>query len=116
MAKPRRALFIGRFQPFHDGHKWLIDQALNNNKPVLIAVMMMDKDKNNPHWWPGVIDTIKEYYYTVREYTEDMVKIIPIPPIESVNYGRNVGYHILEHKPPKHIAEISATSIRETEQ
>ena len=35
-----------------------------------------------------------------------------IPDIESVNYGRGVGYEIIEHIPPSEIGEISATSIR----
>ena len=35
-----------------------------------------------------------------------------IPDIESVNYGRGVGYDIIEHTPPKEIEEISATKIR----
>ena len=37
-----------------------------------------------------------------------------IPDIESVNYGRGVGYEIIEHVPPKEIGEISATKIRES--
>ena len=41
-----------------------------------------------------------------------MVKIIPIPDIESVNYGRGVGYEINEFEPPKDIGKISATEIR----
>ena len=41
-----------------------------------------------------------------------MVKVIPIPDIESVNYGRGVGYEINEFEPPKDIGYISATEIR----
>jgi adenylylsulfate kinase len=32
------AMFIGRWQPWHDGHRWLIDQALNDNKKVLLCI------------------------------------------------------------------------------
>ena len=39
------------------------------------------------------------------------VKVIIIPDIESINYGRGVGYDIIEHVPPKNIGEISATKI-----
>ena len=35
-----------------------------------------------------------------------------IPDIESVNYGRGVGYDVIEHTPPEDIKEISATKIR----
>jgi hypothetical protein len=36
-----------------------------------------------------------------------------IPDIESVNYGRGVGYEINEHVPPDDVCNISATQIRE---
>ena len=60
---------------------------------------------------------ISEFQNLEKEYSEEvklgLVKIIPIPDIESVNYGRGVGYEIIEHIPPSEIGEISATSIRE---
>ena len=40
------------------------------------------------------------------------VEVITIPAIESVNYGRNVGYELIEHIPPEEIRQISATKIR----
>ena len=36
-----------------------------------------------------------------------------IPDVESVNYGRGVGYEVIEHIPPQEIGEIFTTSIRE---
>ena len=42
-----------------------------------------------------------------------VIRIIIIPDIESINFGRGVGYDIIEHIPPADIAEISATKIRE---
>ena len=35
-----------------------------------------------------------------------------IPDIESINYGRDVGYDVIEHFPPPEIKEISGTKIR----
>ena len=43
------ALFIGRWQPFHEGHQWLIDQKLNQAKRVCIAIRDVPKDDKN--WW-----------------------------------------------------------------
>ena len=42
----------------------------------------------------------------------DDVEVMIIPDIESVNYGRGVGYDIIEHVPPQEVGEISATKIR----
>ena len=41
------------------------------------------------------------------------LKVIIIPDICSVEFGRGVGYDIIEHIPPPEIAKISATKIRE---
>ena len=45
--------------------------------------------------------------------TQERVKVIIIPDIESINYGRGVGYDVIEHVPPQEIHDISATKIRE---
>jgi hypothetical protein len=42
----------------------------------------------------------------------DRILISIIPDIESVNYGRGVGYDVIYHEPPQEIAEISGTNIR----
>ena len=42
-------MFIGRWQPWHDGHRWLIDQRLNEGKNVLICVREVSKDDKNPY-------------------------------------------------------------------
>ena len=51
-----------------------------------------------------------------KEYSDEvekgLVKVISIPDIESVNYGRGVGYEINEFVPPEDISKISATEIR----
>ena len=43
---------------------------------------------------------------------EGRIKITIVPDIESINYGRGVGYEIIEHVPPEQVKEISATKIR----
>ena len=105
------SMFIGRWQPWHDGHRWLIDQRLNEGKNVLICVREVSKDDKNPY------DPL-EVKENVEKELKDLinakrVKVIIIPDIESVNYGRGVGYDIIEHVPPSEIGEISATKIRE---
>ena len=44
---------------------------------------------------------------------EGRVKVMIVPDICSVEFGRGVGYDIIERIPPTEIAEISATKIRE---
>tara|TARA_B100001123_G_scaffold440028_1_gene578112 strand:+ start:145 stop:561 length:417 start_codon:yes stop_codon:yes gene_type:complete len=103
----KRAMFIGRWQPLHNGHKWLINRKLENNVPVLIAVRDIPPDEKNPFTTEQTIKMLN------TAYEDKDVKVIAIPDIESVNYGRGVGYQINEFVPPKDIGFISATSIRE---
>ena len=51
-------------------------------------------------------ETLRGYLSTGRLY------ISVIPDIESVNYGRYVGYDVIYHEPPTEIGKISGTSIR----
>ena len=45
--------------------------------------------------------------------TQGRLTTIIIPDIQSVNYGRGVGYEVNEHVPPQEVSDISATKIRE---
>lgn len=105
------SLFIGRYQPWHDGHRWLIEQRLKEGKNVCIAVRNEHPDETH-EWYSGKIRL--NIQSQLRELVkEGRVEVIIIPDIESVNYGRGVGYEVIEHFPPEDIKEISATKIRQ---
>ena len=106
----KRALFIGRWQPLHPGHKWLFNQKLEKGIPILIAVRDTPVNDSNPFTTEDVIANLEKVYS--KEVQLGTVKVISIPDIESVNYGRGVGYDINEFVPPKDIGKISATEIR----
>lgn len=105
------SMFIGRWQPWHPGHRWLIDQRLNEDKNVLICIRDIEPDEKNP--W-SAIEVMSNLYKELADLIdEDRVRVMIIPDIESVNFGRGVGYDIIEHEPPTDVKEISATKIRE---
>jgi cytidyltransferase-like protein len=105
------AMFIGRWQPWHDGHRWLIDQALNEGKKVLLCIRDLEPDEKNPWTAHQVLMNLATALTDL--ISEGKVKIIIIPDIESVNIGRGIGYDVIEHVPPQDIHDISATQIRE---
>ena len=105
------SMFIGRWQPWHKGHRWLIDQRLKEGKNILICVREVSKNDKNPY---DPLDVKKNVEKELQDLIKlGKVKVIIIPDIESVNYGRGVGYEIIEHTPPEKIGKISATKIRE---
>jgi len=105
------AMFIGRWQPWHEGHRWLIDQALNEGKKVLLCVRDVPVSEKNPWTAQEIITNLSEELKDLIEEKKVMLGIIP--DIESVNIGRGIGYDIIEHIPPTEIEQISATKIRE---
>jgi cytidyltransferase-like protein len=104
------SMFIGRWQPWHQGHRWLIDQRLNEGKNVLICIRAVEPNEKQP-WTPH--EVLMNLSNELEELIQKgRIKIMIIPDIESVNYGRGVGYDVIEHVPPSDIKEISATKIR----
>ena len=104
------AIFVGRYQPYHSGHIELIQQKLNDGIPALIMVRDIEPDEKNPFTTQQTVDMIEKYHAAKG----DDVKVVIIPDIESVNFGRGVGYEINEFTPPDNIGFISATKIRDS--
>jgi len=102
------AIFVGRFQPYHQGHISLIMQKINDGIPALIMVRDIAPDEKNPFTTEQTVKMIEKYH----ESKGHEVKVIIIPDMESINFGRGVGYEINEFAPPENIGWISATGIR----
>ncbi len=100
-------LFIGRYQSPHKGHMHIFDTFLKEEQPVLIAIRDIEPDAANP-LTAAEVQTLWEKVYAANP----LVKVITIPDIASVNYGRGVGYAINEINVPDTVAAISATEIR----
>ena len=102
------AIFVGRFQPYHQGHISLIMQKINEGIPALIMVRDIAPDAKNPFTTEQTVEMIEKYHAAQGHD----VQVIIIPDMESVNFGRGVGYEINEFTPPENIGWISATGIR----
>jgi phosphopantetheine adenylyltransferase len=104
------ALFIGRWQTWHKGHEWLINQQLEKGKNCWVAIRDVQLDENNPKSAQDVLKELQQEPFFTNNWDKIMISIIP--DIESINYGRGVGYDVIYHEPPKEIEKISGTAIR----
>jgi len=52
------SMFIGRWQTWHDGHQWLINQRLDEKKNVLLCIRNVEPDENNPHTAQEIYDNL----------------------------------------------------------
>ena len=111
-SKKPTVQMMGRYQPWHGGHRELFKQAVKKTGQVAIMVRDMPVDNNNPLQWYEVRDIIEEDL-TKHGFTigKDYV-IMQVPNIVDITYGRDVGYSITLEKLPDEIEKISATEIR----
>jgi len=111
MAHKVYSFFIGRWQPFHKGHKELIQTALDRGKDVLIGIRDTQISKENPYTTKERKKMILKAFYNDR----DRIKLLVIPDIDEVLYGRNVGYKVEKVTLSEGLHNISATRIRNGE-
>lgn len=101
---------LGRWQPWHAGHRALFERALA--KTGQVCIMIRDCQGWNGSN-PFAIDDVK--YYIKRDLEplyQGMFDIQVVPNIVNITYGRDVGYKIEQEVFDDTIHNISATKIR----
>ena len=81
MTTVTRGLFIGRFQPFHNGHLYAIEKILNENDEIIIGIGSAQDSYSlkNPLTAGERIEMIRELARDIGILDE--VIIVPIPDI-----------------------------------
>lgn len=99
---------LGRFQPFHEGHRELFKRAVSKHGQVAILVRDMPLTDDNP--WQ--VDKICENIELALADYAGKFRCYPVPNIMNITYGRDVGYKIEEERLDDETQKISATKIR----
>ena len=100
---------LGRWQPFHNGHCALFEEIIKKTGQVCIQVRDVQGVDDNPFDFESVKSKIKE---RLDPKFKNRFKIILVPNITNICYGRGVGYKIEEIVLSEEIQKISATKIR----
>ena len=103
------AQMLGRWQPFHEGHYALFEKIITKTGQVCIQVRDVQGVDDNPFDFDQVKSKITE---KLEPKYKNRFKIVLVPNITNICYGRGVGYKIEEIVLPEHIQKISATKIR----
>ena len=107
--KKPTAQMLGRWQPWHEGHQKLFEEILKKTGQVNIMVRDVNGVDDNPFDFETVKKKIEE---RLNPKFEGRFKIVLVPNITNICYGRGVGYKIEEIVLPEDIQKISATNIR----
>ena len=101
---------LGRWQPWHEGHRALFERAIAKTGQVVIQV-------RDCQGWQGTnpfaIDQVKHYIRRdLDPIYQGQYEIQVVPNIVNITYGRDVGYRIEQESFNDAITDISATKIR----
>jgi phosphopantetheine adenylyltransferase len=109
-GKKETVQMLGRWQPWHAGHRKLFERALA--KTGQVAIMVRDCqgwNDSNPFNFFEVVDRIKR---DLEPLYQGQFSISLVPNIVNITYGRDVGYKIEQEVFDDETHSISATKIR----
>jgi adenylylsulfate kinase len=101
---------LGRWQPWHDGHRALFERAIAKTGQVVIQI-------RDCQGWQGSnpfeIEQVKKFIRRdLDPIYQGQYEIQVVPNIVNITYGRDVGYKIEQETFDDAIHSISATRIR----
>jgi hypothetical protein len=106
--KKPTTLMLGRYQPWHEGHEGLKDEAHKRTEQVLVGVRdTQGTSEKDPLSYEEVVGYI-------RQNSKGRVGtlVLKLPNITNIVYGRDVGYKIEKIELSPELQEISATKKR----
>ena len=101
---------LGRWQPWHAGHRALFDRAIAKTGQVCIMIRDCEgwHDSN-----PFKREEVENFIHAdLKDKYEGKYIIVFVPNITNITYGRNVGYKIENEVFDEDTHSISATEIR----
>lgn len=109
--KKETVQMLGRWQPWHAGHRALFDRAIAKTGQVVIQIRdCQGWNGSNPF----AIEQVKHYIRRdLDPLYQGQYEIQVVPNIVNITYGRDVGYKIEQEVFDEEIHSISATKIRE---
>lgn len=89
-------LYIGRFQPFHKGHKSVVETALKQCDKLVIAIgsSQEERTKRNPFSYKEREQMILRSFYAEELYSR--IIIIPVPDRTEYSDDANWGKYVLD--------------------
>ena len=102
---------LGRWQPWHAGHRALFDRAIAKTGQVCIMIRDCEgwHDSN-----PFKREEVENFIHAdLKDKYEGKYIIVFVPNITNITYGRNVGYKIENEVFDEDTHSISATEIRQ---
>ena len=105
--KKPTTLMLGRYQPWHEGHHALYNEAGKRTGQVMLGVRNTQGTSEKD---PLSFEQVK--FYIDKDPAMRKAMVIRMPNITNIVYGRDVGYKIEQVELAPEIQAISATQKR----
>ena len=110
--KKETVQMLGRWQPWHDGHRALFERLIQRTGQVVIQIRdVQGWQGSNPFEVAKVKSFIK---HDLDPIYQGQYEIQVVPNIVHIGWGRGVGYTYAEETFDESITDISATKIRKS--
>ena len=109
---------LGRWQPWHKGHRALFLRCVAKTGQVIIQVRDVQgasggkNQDDNPFDWDAICADIENDLIECGFKRGIEYEIMLVPNIVNITYGRGVGYALEEESFKDSVTSISATNIR----
>jgi cytidyltransferase-like protein len=97
----RTTFFIGKFMPFHEGHKLILDTLLLMGDDVTIGIKREISKQE-----------LRDFKKELKEIYGRDFRIVEMGWFDRIAHGRKTGYTFDRIPTPRNIETISATQIR----
>jgi len=101
IATPTTTLFIGKFMPFHEGHKLILDTLIESGDKVKLGIKRDIKS-----------DELKELKKELKDIYGFDIEIVELGWFDRIGHGRGTGYAFDRIPTPKDMEVISSSKIR----
>lgn len=108
----KTGVFIGRFQPFHDGHKKCIEKILEECDICMVLVRDGVENVKNPYTFEERRQMIEDAFPEEYKFKVLVNSIFDRDYDLTVYRGREVGWNLEDIKLDPETEAISATKIR----
>jgi len=110
--KKETVQMLGRWQPWHDGHRALFERLIKKTGQVIIQVRDVQGWQGSN---PFAIEQVKSFIRRdLDPLYQGQYEIQIVPNIVHIGWGRGVGYTSGEETFDESITDISATKIRKS--
>lgn len=101
----KRSLYVGRFQPFHDGHTAIIRALLEEGNRPIVALRDTKLDQSNPY-------PLYARFRAMSHVFGKQIDLVGVPDFDEIVFGRSPGFDLRQIRLDAELEAVSGTELR----